>query len=154
MLVEHVFVTTLECDDALARSAGFLKGLGFRIKPSESGSLHAVRGKKHPRTRKLVRLPQVVRMTYDRGRVTVAAGLTPRRGRVRPVYARLMTALARGLELLLVQGAPPDQAAAECRQIETRFGSLWTLGEKIVVTLLIILLLALIGIIIAAAANI
>ena len=154
MLVEHVFVTTYEMDHAMGLACGFLQGAGFRLASVTPDTIEAVRGRKQATARKVVQLPQVVRLTYDRGRVTVAANITPRGGKEMPVHAKLMTAMARGLEWLLVDGRSTDEMMAEWAGADSAAGSIWTIGDKIAVVCLVILLVFIavgiaIGIIIA-----
>ena len=140
MVVEHVFVTTLEMDEALGRTRRLLTELGFRPKPSVASCVHAVRGRKRPNSRKLIELPQVVQVEFDRGRITVAAGITLRRGKDLPIHAQLMTALARGLELLLVEQAADQRAAEEFLAVQAGAPTLWLSGEKAALWVLVALL--------------
>ncbi|MHC4983493.1 MAG: hypothetical protein ACYTF6_10075 [Planctomycetota bacterium] len=131
-------------------AGGFLMQLGFRLGPGSPSSLEAARGKKNPNTRKVNRLPQAVKLQYDRGRVTIAASIMPYRNKDMPVYADLMTALARGLEQLLANGVPPAQAAAEWTRVESAAGTVWTKTEKVVLTVCFVIIgLGILAIIIA-----
>src|SRR3712207_6576985 len=80
MVVEHVFVTTLEAPDALTRASEFLAAGGFVVQEQKAfplGGWNAVevtRGKSNAaRAKSVEELPQRVRVEWDRGRVTVAA---------------------------------------------------------------------------------
>lgn len=136
MLVEHTFVTTLDMGEAMDLACGFLGRLGFRLKSVTPNAIHAVRGRKKPTSRKVKLLPQTVDLTYDRGRVTVAATITPRGRKGRPIYGDLMTSLARGLEMLLADRAPDDQAGAEWARIHSQTPRIWSIVDKIVVVCL------------------
>jgi hypothetical protein len=84
-------------------------------------------------------LPQTVKLVFDRGRVTVAAGILPRAGKELPVHANLMIALARGLEALLVSRMQPDRAAAEWHVIGTSMPKIWTTGDRVALGCLVAL---------------
>ena len=149
--MEHTFVTTLEKDAAIARAEAFLQGLGFRLEPTSADGLHAVRGRARPNSRKVRLLPQSVTLVYDRARVTVAASVTPRSRKQLPVYAELTTALARGLEKLLVDGLDPEAAAAEWRAVQAARPTVWITMDTVGVVMLSILgaLLALVLVVLA-----
>ena len=87
MVVEHTFITTIEGHDALRMAWELLVSRGFApLPPLEAAQLphspNAVelrRGRENPdRAKSVVELPQFVRVEWDRGRVTVAAAITPR----------------------------------------------------------------------------
>ncbi|NQT11772.1 MAG: DUF1343 domain-containing protein [Planctomycetes bacterium] len=108
MLVEHVFVTTMEMSEAMERTAELLESLGFRIDSVSGDSICAVRGRKNANTRKIFLLPQAVTVQFDRGRITIAASITPRGGKDLPVHTTFVTALVRAIEGLLVNQASVD----------------------------------------------
>lgn len=86
MVVEHVFITTLEAPEALQTASQFLARRGFSARPQEGFAMGAggawnvlemVRGTHNPRKAKSVlHYPQTIRLEWDRGRVTVAASST------------------------------------------------------------------------------
>jgi hypothetical protein len=85
MLVEHVFVTTLEGPDALEATKDLLAEYGFELQneliQDRNGnpvhSLTMARGKKNPdRCRSVLDLPHQFQLEWDRGRVAVAAAIT------------------------------------------------------------------------------
>jgi len=85
MVVEHIFITTLEANDALQLASQFLGSRGFEASPqaafalgSEGWSvLEMTRGKKNAaRAKSVVEFPQQIRLEWDRGRITVAASST------------------------------------------------------------------------------
>ena len=139
MLVEHTFVTTLDMGEAMGLAHGFLRRLGFRLKSVTPNAIQGVRGRKRPTSRKVKLLPQSVDLTYDRGRVTVAATIMPRGRKGRPIYGDLMTSLARGLEMLLVDRAPEDQAGAEWARIHSQTPRIWSVLDIIGIACLSIL---------------
>lgn len=138
MVVEHTFLTTLEAADALREAISLLQQFGFAAKPDQAfqmdarwNALEVQRGSaKTRRGTSLRERPQQVRLDWDRGRVAVAASLTPpARGRLdmnaaklrkaEAAYAeQLLMSIARALELLLVQREAPEQAAAEWMRVE------------------------------------
>jgi hypothetical protein len=142
MLMEHTFVTTLDMGEAMDLASGFLGHLGFRLKSVTPNAIQAVRGRKQPTSRKVKLLPQSVDLTYDRGRVTVAATITPRGRKGRPIYGDMLTSLARGLEMLLVDRASDDQAGAEWAMIHAKTPRIWSIVDKIVIVCLMAILLA------------
>jgi len=152
MLVEHTFVTTLEAGPAVRLACEFLQSAGFRLEGVASDGVQAVRGRKRPNTRKIRLLPQSVKLVYDRGRVNVAAAITPRGGKDKPVHADLMTALVRGLEHLLAGGEPLEQVAAAWFAAEAGSGALWTAGDKFLVGCLVVLIVLAVAIVIIGVA--
>jgi hypothetical protein len=132
VVIEHVFVTTLEAPDALRLASEFLTSGGFLVQGQPGfqlggwTSLEVARGKSNAaRARSIEDLPQRVKVEWDRGRVTVAAyiqayqraflsvgsgvELPAHSPKVR-LHAQLMTAIAQGLELLLAYQRPPYEA--------------------------------------------
>src|SRR6188474_2921057 len=83
MIVEHVFITTMEAPDALRLASQFLSSRGFEAVHQEAFQLGAPdtwnvlemrRGKKTPaKAKSHLELPQQVRLEYDRGRIALAA---------------------------------------------------------------------------------
>ena len=131
----------MESPQALAAASEFLLAGGF-VAVNESAfqidaawtTLEMQRGKKRGRPKSIVDCPQQVRLEWDRGRVTVAASITPaliggasfrmssygygaRAGagisptskRAKP-YNQLIIAIAQGLDDLLARRLPLEQA--------------------------------------------
>ena len=90
MIVEHVFITTLEAPEAIRLASQVLSSRGFVARavaaievaapgavagtPPRSAGLEMARGKASAaRARSIDELPQRLRLDWDRGRVTVAA---------------------------------------------------------------------------------
>lgn len=133
MVIEHVFVTTLDAPDALRLASEFLTANGFAVQ-GQGGfqlggwtSLEVARGKANAgRARNIEELPQRVKVEWDRGRVTVAAYIQAFAGRqsfqigtgseLPPdspkarLHAHLMMAIAQGLEILLAHRRPAEEA--------------------------------------------
>ena len=139
MVVEHVFVTTLEAPDALRMASEFLTGGGFAVQGQNAfqlggwNNVELTRGKVNAARAKTIQdLPQRVRIEWDRGRVTVAAyiqafghgtwsvgsgvELPANSPKVR-LHAQLLTAIAHGLELLLAYHRPPEEAYRAWQQV-------------------------------------
>lgn len=85
MIVEHTFVTTCEPTQAMQHAARFLGSHGFinneraafPIGGQAWTSLEMKRGVKNAgRAKSVAQLPQMARVDYDRGRVSVAISLT------------------------------------------------------------------------------
>ena len=132
MVIEHVFVTTLEAPDALRLASEFLTAGGFAVQGQGAfqlggwNSIELARGRANAaRAKSVEELPQRIKIEWDRGRVTVAAyiqgfarasfnigsGLElPANSKKVRLHAQLMTAIAQGLELLLAHRRPPDEA--------------------------------------------
>jgi hypothetical protein len=133
MVIEHVFVTTLEAPDALRLASEFLTARGFVVQGQTAfqmggwKTLEVARGRKNAaRARSIEELPQRIKIEWDRGRVTVAAyiqayhrasfnigsgvELPANSPKVR-MHAHLMTSIVQGLELLLAHRQPMDEAA-------------------------------------------
>ncbi len=153
MLVEHTFVTTYDGDVTIQMAADFLETLGFRIESASPQELRASRGRKRPTTRKVTKLPQAIHLTYDRGRVTVAASIMPRNNKERPIHAELMTALVRSLEQLLASQLPGAQCEAIWLDVETRAGSLWPTSEVVILVVLSVFILAMVIVVIFTIAS-
>ena len=132
MLVEHTFVTTMDAPDAMRQAAEFLGEFGFVAQADRAfqmgqtwNALEVRRGSTRRRWRSPMRdWPQQVRVEWDRGRVGVAASMSPPpRGRLdtsagnvrrrdRLAVEQTLVTLARSIELLLVPGGSADQARA------------------------------------------
>ena len=142
MVIEHVFVTTLEAPDALRRSSEFLASGGFVVQGQNAFQLGSwngvelVRGKQNAaRAKSIEELPQRVKIEWDRGRVTVAAyiqafaphtftigsgvELPANSPKVR-LHAQLMTAIVQGLELLLAYHQPPEEAGRAWQMVRVQ----------------------------------
>ena len=118
MLVEHVFVTTKEAPEALSAALGFLQRLGFAVQSRTQTGLEVQRGLGKPaRAKRISDLPQRARLEFDRGRVTLAASVREHRKAER-LHAEMLTALAEGLELLLAQGRPEEEACLRWDQVD------------------------------------
>jgi len=140
MLVEYSFITTLEAIDAMRLASEFLTGRGFLVERSnafalDGGGWNALevrleKRKGKARTKTAVDLKQVVRLEWDRGRISMAAlsllapgintGLSTRPSRDKTFEAdqrQLLLAIARAMELV-VGGQRPDQGAAEWDRAE------------------------------------
>jgi hypothetical protein len=148
VVIEHTFITTLEATDALSRASTLLQEGGFEVAGNSAfqlganawTELEAKRGKKNPaRARDATQAPQLVRLEWDRGRVNLAASVTPnpthvgslrwgtvavtasptgRQAKRMKPYVDLMTSVARSVELLLSSQLPPDEARREWVQVE------------------------------------
>ncbi|HDZ21640.1 hypothetical protein LCGC14_0315800 [marine sediment metagenome] len=117
MLIEHVFVTTLEKDQAFALAAEMLHRSGFLATASGPDALNAECGGRAPGNPS--RCPQRVHLVFDRGRVTVAAGITLRNGsdKVKPLHKQMMLSLVDGFDELLVKQVDIDRALAGWRVV-------------------------------------
>jgi hypothetical protein len=143
MVVEHTFITTLEGHDALRMAWELLVARGFvplppneaAQRPQSPSAVELRRGRENPdRAKSVVEFPQFVRVEWDRGRVTVAAAITPRTawGRQytpgsiisKPLNARdpdqenLVLAVVGALELLLGHRRAPAEAVAGLDQVQ------------------------------------
>jgi len=138
VVIEHVFVTTLEAPQAMQTAMQFLASRGFE-RPDhaafpmggEWNTLEMRRGKKKAaRARSIAQLPQLAHVQWDRGRVTVVLTIEPSAAwggsnvsfglqvgaatgnpKKMKVHTQMLTAIASGLEQVLVRGALPDVAA-------------------------------------------
>ncbi|MEW6249264.1 MAG: hypothetical protein AB1716_01340 [Planctomycetota bacterium] len=110
MIVEHTFITTLEPGECERLATGLLEACGFRRDSAAQGGLEFRRGAKSPEKAGRPDLaPQTVRVEYDRGRVVVAASLTPAR-KPSPEQRDLLLTVAGALEAVLAQGRAVDEA--------------------------------------------
>src|SRR5258706_11125966 len=142
MVVEHTFVTTMQDREALAAATGLLNSRGFTAVGEQAFSMDGTwnnvelrRGKaKAARSKSILDLPLNVRIEYDRGRISVAAAITPwsRGGREQipgelrtrsnnnphPLQQELLLAVVAAIELLLAQRQLPQQCVMRLDQIE------------------------------------
>jgi hypothetical protein len=133
MLLEHTFVTTVEGAEALRMCSALLAVHGFAAVPRPGFQvgealleLELTRGRKSPsRAKTAMELPQQVLVQFDRGRITLAATITPRTwgGREyppgafmtvsskkpQPLQQEMLLAIAEAVEQRLVAGHAPDQ---------------------------------------------
>ena len=140
MVIEHVFVTTLDAPDALRLASEFLTANGFVVQGQGAfqlggwTSIEVTRGRANAaRAKSIEELPQRVKVEWDRGRVTVAAyiqafggrqsftigaetELPPHSPKAR-LHAQLMGAIAQGLEMLLAHRRTPDEAMGPWRAV-------------------------------------
>ena len=134
MVVEHVFITTMEAPEALQAASQFLARRGFSARPQEGFAMGAggawnvlemARGTHNPRKAKsVVQYPQTVRLEWDRGRVTVAAASTSyqearsdymgrrNKGKVAQWQQQVLVGLVTQLQNLLEGRMDPEQLAA------------------------------------------
>lgn len=120
MLVEHTFVTTLECEPALSVAKELLGHCGFIIDRLEERALQARRGKNKPAAaRRIDELPQRVRLEFDRGRVTLAASIQEHQ-KATQAHTDLLITLAAALEAALVHGTSIEETLDPWRQLESR----------------------------------
>ena len=148
MITEHVFVTTMEADETMRAAMAFLRGRGFEAAAAPAfavgqtrwDGIEMRRGRTNPeRAKSVSELPQTVRVEWDRGRVTIAAAITPSHAwggthwgnigfgisagatgvpKKMVLHEQLLMAITTGLEDVLVRRA--DAATA---------GAAWDLAE-------------------------
>jgi hypothetical protein len=145
MVIEHSFVTTLEGPEVLQAAAAFLQDRGFLSAKASaapaSTSLQMRRGQTNPaRARTVADLPQFIRLDFDRGRVALAASITPSavwggrsltntelqdtsQSKRMILHTDLLMAILSGLERLLVQRTPSEVAAQDWLKAEERIAS-------------------------------
>jgi hypothetical protein len=165
MVIEHSFVTTLAPSDAMQKAHGYLAGRGFfrtdRIFGPPIGEVTALemrRGKTGAaRAKDITDLPQLVRLEWDRGQVSVALSINaisglqtgePKMSKMQ-VHQNMLEAIAAGLEELLAydRGGTTDYTVwdgveqsikAAARRRSTKL--LIVLGVIIALTVAVILL--------------
>jgi hypothetical protein len=143
MVVEHTFITTLEGHDALRMAWELLLSRGFSplpqqemaARPPAPNAVELRRGRENPeRAKSIVELPQFVRVEWDRGRVVVAASITPRTWMGRqytpgsmitkaidtrqPDQENMLLAIIHSLEMLLAHRRPPAECVAGLDQLQ------------------------------------
>ena len=141
MVIEHNFVTTLPPSQALTRAWEYLAPRGFERIDSQRFDIAATRwttlemrrGSKSA-GRNVVKLPQTVRLEWDRGRITVAAAIEPfsawggsifsgtngiSKAKRTKLHTDLLNAIALGLQQLL-----------DCTGPMQNDYSRWDLAEK------------------------
>lgn len=151
MLVEHAFVTARPAPDIMADLALFLTHLGFELESKTPlDVVEATRGKKKSSNGiRISRLPQRVHLTYDRGRISLAANIEVR-GKEYPEH-----------EILLLAVADVLQRRAEGRGSEQELIEIWIQANKradkrgrtmrgVSVGCLSVLILCVVGLVVAA----
>lgn len=108
MIVEHTFVTTLEEDDALLLADALFTHIALERVPGTMNQWTA--GKDRPR--KIAEVRRVVRVEFDRGRVSLAASALTIAKAQEKLYQPYLLALASAAEAHISAGLPVDQAAA------------------------------------------
>lgn len=139
MVVEHIFVTTMEPAQTMQAAMQFLASRGFArpdavafpIGNGEWTTLEMRRGKqKASRARDVSQLPQVAHVQWDRGRVTVVLTIEPSHvwggssgsfglqvggadghPKKMKLHTQMLTAIATGLEQVIAGGVLPGAAA-------------------------------------------
>ena len=149
MLAEHTFITTMELDEARDFTIRYLEYLDFHIETVEDGRLTAVRGLAKARSRLLSKLPQKFKWEFDRGRITVAASVTPRHDKSLSLYTPWLLALVVGLEFLLTRETDIPTAAEKFQVIEQNTNKIWFTSEKVGIGCLVVILLFFIIMIVA-----
>jgi len=143
LIVEHVFITTLDAPEALRLASDFLMAAGFRVPQDHAFSqaeprtkLDAVRGVENAgRAKSIDQLPQRLVLEWDRGRVTIAASIEwfapgafrtgsakeppPHSPKVRP-HIELVHGLVVALEALLARRVPMEEARRPWAELEAR----------------------------------
>jgi hypothetical protein len=114
MVIEHIFITTLERDDALVLADVFFTDLGL-TRSSVRNANEWSAGRDRPR--KLTEFKHTVRIDFDRGRITLGASAPAIQATssVEKLYAPYMLALASCLEAHISHAQPVDEAAAPVR---------------------------------------
>ena len=149
MVIEHIFITTMESPEALTAASNLLREGGFAVLNNGAfqmggwTDLEVNRGKKNvARAKDVTECPQQVRLEWDRGRVTVAASITTRPRHTKAfawsrkiggvafppskvpkkerAYADLLTVITRSVELLLAQRRSQEEARREWAAVETQ----------------------------------
>jgi hypothetical protein len=151
LVIEHVFVTTLDGPTALERIRQFLGNRGFLTTlapvatsrqwdmlpdaaagPATPLRLQMRRGEeKAAKAESIARLPQAAAVEFDRGRVTLAVeielspawgglGLFHPEGREKKteLHRRLLYTIATGIEQVVLQDLPEQDAAVAWRDVE------------------------------------
>lgn len=98
LLVEHSFVVTTDAAESMGRAAHQLRSLGFEVSATDEHNFVARRGvKQAARAKRIDQLPQIMRVNFDRGRVTVAGSIEIH-GKAHPVHSALLRLLADSIE--------------------------------------------------------
>jgi hypothetical protein len=113
MVVEHIFITTLERDDALVLADAFFKDLGFESDTSDDGAPEWSAGSDRPKS--LPEFKRIVQVGFDRGRITLGASAPKVDKPNEKIFAPYMLALASSLEAHISLGQPVEEAAAPVR---------------------------------------
>ena len=157
MVVEHVFVTTLDATPAMQLAANMLREAGYTLDSLTTRELRARRGTGGLMNHTVAELPHNIHMTFDRGRVTLAVAIQPRGGQDMNVHGMVGAAVAKAVEQLLVHGSPPQQCVGYLRHVDTMAGKPWPAVNKVTLGCLIalggILALGILIAVIAAASS-
>lgn len=98
MVVEHSFITTLDAADALGATRDLLLSRNWIIKSETPTAVEATAGEANVQKAKSVHtLPQHILVEFDRGRVTLAASITPVR-KADPSHSHYLVAIIEAIE--------------------------------------------------------
>jgi hypothetical protein len=104
MLMEDMFITTLDGPACLAMARAFWQEFGFVMEDESAHHVQLRRGKAQPHHARTVgELPLTIRLEYDRGRVTLAA-LLAKHGKVRLRPEVLLQRISQCMRWLLIDG--------------------------------------------------
>ncbi len=145
MVLEHAFITTADAPEVIEDAASFLEDLGFLVVVISETSLQARRGReKASKAKKVSELPQIVRIDFDRGRVSVGASIEEQR-KAGDLHRMLLQVTARSLESLLARGMTPPEARLQWNavdeQIEKDAAAMRRRSRILLFVLLLILLI-------------
>lgn len=122
MIVEHDFITTRPAGEALESARELMADFGFSLLgPAGVESVQFTRGRKDPRRAVycLQEQPQRAAVTFDRGRITVAASIEPY-GKPRDLHRELLLTLAMLLEAGITVGADPAKLHSRWEDLHQR----------------------------------
>lgn len=112
MLVEHQLITVRPAEAVLAGCMQYLMQTGFTLLEVTPRMIRARRGRRYPDSMRVACLPHEVSIEYDRGRVTLTSGVTPR-GEDTDRHAQLAFSVVSSLHGVIVDGMPTTAAAEQ-----------------------------------------
>lgn len=179
MVIEHSFVTTAQSAEAFEIASSFLKergfvtGAGVGVASGTLAKMEWQRGRENAnRAKSVSELPQVVRMDFDRGRVNLAASITPsavwggrswtntqidvREADVKSankmkMHHDLLMSILIGLEKLLVDRATLLDAAREWEAVELQIAEAALKRKRrnaVIVTVFVAVMVTFVGMIV------
>lgn len=154
MLIEHSFVTTRPGPEVLAAIGSLLAALGFDIGNDASGqAISGVKGgKRGNSSTRISRLPQSIRVEFDRGRISIA-GSVEVSGKEVLEHEAFLLSLVDTIQRRVVAGEPEEALARQFKEMQSQVDKRGRMVRAAGTGCLVFLGLALLGLVILVVSN-